>query len=135
MNALRNISILFFLFLVNACDTVCLNNQEQFSLANELVKGKMFQVVDRKYDGGNYLQYDIEQIDYDCLNTTINVKARLTFEGQFSGINYWSIGIFSLNIAKKTWVFTEVSTDPLLKTALKLGEETKREILKNLDEN
>jgi hypothetical protein len=38
-----------------------------------------------------------------------------------------------MDMAKKTWVFTEVSTDPLLKTVLKLGEETKREILKKLD--
>lgn len=135
MNAIKNILILSSLFLFIGCDTVCLNEQEKFSLANELVKGKMHQVVDQKYDGGNNLQYDIQQIEYDCLNTTIKVKTRLAFEGQFSGINYWSVGVFSLDIAKKTWVFTEVSTDPLLKTAVKLGEETKREILENLDEN
>jgi len=135
MKAIKSILILSSLFLLIGCNEVCLNEQEKNSLANKLVRSKINEVVDQKYDGGNNLQYDIQEIDYDCFNTTIKVKARLTFDGQFSGINYWSIGVFSMDMAKKTWVFTEVSTDPLLKTALKLVEETKREILKKLDEN
>ena len=133
MKAIKSILILSSLFLLIGCNEVCLNEQEKNSLANKLVRSKINEVVDQKYDGGNNLQYDIQEIDYDCFNTTIKVKTRLTFDGQFSGINYWSIGIFSMDMAKKTWVFTEVSTDPLLKTVLKLGEETKREILKKLD--
>jgi hypothetical protein len=135
MNAIKSILILSSLFLIIGCKEVCLNEQEKNSLANKLVNSKIYEVLEQKYDGGNNLQYDIQEIDYDCLNTTIKVKARFTFDGQFSGINYWSIGIFSMDMAKKTWVFTEVSTDPLLKTVLKLGEETKREILKKIDEN
>ena len=135
MSVIKFILTISSLFLIVGCNEVCLNEQEKNSLANKLVNSKIHEVVDQKYDGGNNLQYDIQEIDYDCLNTTIKVKARLTFDGQFSGINYWSIGIFSMDMAKKTWVFTEVSTDPLLKTAIKLGEETKREILKKMDEN
>ncbi len=133
MKKLKYILILSSLIFVIGCDTVCLNEKEKLSLANELVSGKMYEVVDQKYDGGNNLQYQIQQIDYDCLKTEINVKTRLTFEGQFSGIQYWSVGIFSMDIAKRTWVFKEINTDPLLKTALNLSEQTKREILKNLE--
>lgn len=133
MKKLKHFLIIIHLFFVVGCDTICLNEKEKLSLATELVSGKMYEVVDQKYDGGNNIQYQIQQIDYDCLKTEINVKARLTFEGQFSGIQYWSIGIFSMNIAKRTWVFKEISTDPLLQTALNLSEQTKREILKNLE--
>lgn len=133
MKKLKCFLILSQLFFVVGCDTVCLNEKEKLSLANELVSGKMYEVVDQKYDGGNNLQYQIQQIDYDCLKTEINVKTRLTFEGQFSGIQYWSVGIFSMDIANRTWVFKEISTDPLLKTAINLSEQTKREILKNLE--
>ena len=133
MKNLKYILILSSLIFVIGCDTVCLNEKEKLSLANELVSGKMYEVVDQKYDGGNNLQYHIQQIDYDCLKTEINVKTRLTFEGQFSGIQYWSVGIFSMDIADRTWVFKEISTDPLLKTAINLSEQTKREILKNFE--
>ncbi len=133
MKKLKYFLILSQFFFVVGCDTVCLNEKEKLSLANELVSGKMYEVVDQKYDGGNNLQYQILQIDYDCLKTEINVKTRLTFEGQFSGIQYWSVGIFSMDIANRTWVFKEISTDPLLKTAINLSEQTKREILKNFE--
>lgn len=133
MKKLRYILILTSLIFVVSCDTVCLNEKEKFSLANELVSGKMYEVVDQKYDGGNNLQYEIQQINYDCLKTSLDVRAKLTFEGQFSGIKYWSVGTFSMDIAKKNWTFKEISTDPLLKTALNLSEETKRELLKNFE--
>jgi hypothetical protein len=133
MKKLKCFLILSQLFFVVGCDKVCLNEKEKLSLATELVSGKMYEVVDQKYDGGNNVQYQIQQIDYDCLKTEINVKTRLTFEGQFSGIQYWSVGIFSMDIANRTWVFKEISTDPLLKTAINLSEQTKREILKNFE--
>jgi hypothetical protein len=38
-----------------------------------------------------------------------------------------------MDIANRTWVFKEISTDPLLKTAINLSDQTKREILKNFE--
>lgn len=129
------LSLFFITTLFLSCDEVCLNEQEKTSMAHDLVQSKMQEVVSLNYEGGNNIQYEIQQIDYDCLNTTMKIKAKLIFEGQYTGIQYWSVGVFTLQIADRSWRFDETQVDPLLKTSLKIGEEAKKELLNTIEEN
>ena len=53
------------------------NNKEKTSIASNLVQSKMQDVESINFDRGNNIQFEIHQIDYDCLNTTMKIKTKL----------------------------------------------------------
>lgn len=112
-----------------SCEPICLSKEEQLNTAEEVIGANSQNIIDNKYDGGNDVGWVIENIQYDCMKTSMIARAKITFKGQYSGLSYWARGTFKIDLARETWEFKEESIDPMLKIALGIGEDAKKELL------
>ena len=118
---ITNFKPLFSLFiiisLVSCISRRNLSYAEQVEYAEKKLSFLAPHIVNKDFNGGENIQYQILNVQYDNSDDLLLFKLRIDFNGQWTGYNYWAEGASAYLISDNKTEYIITNVDPALTLA------------------
>jgi hypothetical protein len=126
--------MLLILVLCSAL-TGCTNrtDRDREAIASSILNRHELDIINSNYGGGENFDFEILEITNNSYDD-FDAKVRLTFKGQYTGIEYWAKGNLHVELSTKSYQYTSLERSTALINAMQIENKLKEkgvEILNN----